>query len=141
MQVANKTDRISSLNMSDSAGVLHAAILEYEDEEQKAAEQKKAKKPKPEFNQMWENLHYLEEQQKKIDKDAPKVEVKKPKKKVEKKVEEKLDANFDDSSLAVYGAMLTEQLEKGEPGQEVARPQELVGEILSKAEEEKRENN
>eukprot|EP00356_Strombidium_inclinatum_P014323 CAMPEP_0170484410 /NCGR_PEP_ID=MMETSP0208-20121228/3889_1 /TAXON_ID=197538 /ORGANISM="Strombidium inclinatum, Strain S3" /LENGTH=109 /DNA_ID=CAMNT_0010757739 /DNA_START=560 /DNA_END=889 /DNA_ORIENTATION=- len=52
--------------------------------------------------------------------------------------DDKLDTNFDDDSLSVYGAMLTEQLETSKPGHEKATPRALVGEIISKEEKEKR---
>lgn len=62
-----------------------------------------------------------------------------PKMKIKKEdPDEKLDTNFDSDSLQVYGAMLSEQLEKGEPGKEIARPQSLVGEIVSEEEKARR---
>ena len=81
--------------------------------------------------------------QQKIDKEAAKF-IPKKKAKLKKKKEfdandDKLDENFDESSLDVYGALLSEQLEKEEAGKEVAKPSKLVGEILSKQEKEKRD--
>lgn len=57
----------------------------------------------------------------------------------DKEIDEKLDANFDENSLSIYGAMLTEELDSAKPGEEVAKPRAIVGEILSKQEKAKRE--
>ena len=49
--------------------------------------------------------------------------LKKYKKQLKKKEEDvDLDPNFDDNSLQIYGYMLNEQLEKSQPGKEVAKP-------------------
>ena len=78
----------------------------------------------------------MQEQSDKIEKNEKRfIPDEKPKEKkeivTEKDIEEKIDMNFDENSLAVYGALLSEQLDKGEPGKEVATPQAMVGEIIS----------
>lgn len=50
----------------------------------------------------------------------------------DKEIDEKLDTNFDENSLSIYGAMLTEELDSAKPGEEIAKPRAIVGEILSK---------
>ena len=34
----------------------------------------------------------------------------------DKEIDEKLDTNFDENSLSIYGAMLTEELDSAKPG-------------------------
>jgi len=46
---------------------------------------------------------------------------------------------FDDDSLAVYGALLGEQLDSSPEGEEFAKPAALVGEIISSKDKEERE--
>ena len=68
---------------------------------------------------MWENLDYLEQTSKRDDKKAKKfIKPKKAKvvKKKKVKVEEKLSSKFDDDSLAVYGALLSESLDAAPVG-------------------------
>ena len=86
---------------------------------------------------MWENLGYLEQKSQKEDEKAAKfIKSDKPKKQVQKKVEKKdenqnLNPVFDDDSLTVYGALLSEQLDSSPEGSEVAKPAARVEKILS----------
>lgn len=52
------------------------------------------------------------------------------KKKVVKK-EEKLSSKFDDDSLAVYGALLSESLDAAPEGEAVAKPAALIEAIIT----------
>lgn len=55
---------MKSVNMSDTTEVMHAAMRTYE-EDQRVSKlpKKKAKKPElPKFNDMWNNLAYMEDQ-------------------------------------------------------------------------------
>ena len=63
---------------------------------------------------MWQDLAYLDDKTKKIEVEEAKFIPKKPalKAKVVQEVEEKIDPNFDDDSLTVYGALLSESLDK-----------------------------
>jgi hypothetical protein len=49
----------------------------------------------------------------------------------DKEIEEKLDVNFDDDSLTVYGAMLSDTMDQAKPGKETATLTKAVGEILN----------
>lgn len=95
--------------MSDSNDVLHAAIASLENENMDIKKQKVQKKqPKP-VNVLWENLQFMEDKAQKFDKEAEKFIPKKaPKKPKVDPEDEHIDTNFDDDSLSVYGAILTE---------------------------------
>lgn len=66
--------------MSDTTELMHAAMLQYEEDERQATMPKKKKnitkpKPKPENMKnevLWDNLQFLDEQTKKIDTEAKK---------------------------------------------------------------------
>lgn len=114
---------------------MDAALADFEDEKVKESQKPKASKPK-EYGQMWQDLAYLEEQQDKIEAQEnnfiPKEEKPKPKEVVtDKEIEEKLDVNFDDDSLTVYGAMLSDTMDQAKPGKETATLTKAVGEILN----------
>ena len=58
-----------------------------------------------------------------------------------KEENQNLNPAFDDDSLTVYGALLSEQLDASPEGSEVAKPAALVGKIISdreKAEQAKK---
>ena len=80
-------------------------------------------------------MDYLEQKSKRDDKKAKKFikpkKAKVVKKKVEKK-DEKLSSKFDDDSLAVYGALLSESLDAAPEGEEVANPAALIEAVISK---------
>lgn len=99
--------------MSDSNEVLHAAIVSMENESIDKSNQKvKKATPKP-VNVLWENLQFMEANSNKFDLEAEKF-IPKPKPLVKPKVDpedEKIDTNFDEDSLAAYGAILSEQLD------------------------------
>lgn len=111
--------------MADTVDVMHAINKDYEREEAEANKPKPVKKGEQQYNVMWQNLQYMEEQTTKIEKEEKKfikpVIIKKPVI-TEKEIEEKIDPNFDDDSLTIYGALLTDQLDQGAPGEEVAAP-------------------
>jgi hypothetical protein len=66
---------------------------------------------------MWQDLAYLDDKTKKIEKEEEKfIPKEKPKEVKKQEVEEKIDPNFDDDSLTVYGALLSESLEKAPEG-------------------------
>mgnify|MGYP001010069351 CR=1 FL=1 len=110
-----------------------------ENEEAETSKPKiKAKIKEKPANQMWENLGYLEQKSKKDDEKAAEfIEPKKAKSKSKKKKVVKKDENqnlnpvFDDDSLTVYGALLSEQLDASPEGAEIAKPAALVGKIIS----------
>ena len=58
--------------MTDSTQVIHAALRTLEEDQRlkKIPAKKKEKKPDPKFNDMWNNLAYMDEQTSKIDKTA-----------------------------------------------------------------------
>ena len=99
--------------MSDGNEVIHAAIASMENENLDKQKQKvKKAAPKP-VNVLWENLQFMEDKQQKFEKEAEKF-IPKPKPIKAKKVDpddEKIDTSFDQESLALYGATLTEELE------------------------------
>ena len=123
--------------MTDKNDVLHAAIASIDEDEaaEKKQKAKSKKKPQKESNVLWENLDYLEQKSKRDDKKAKKFikpkKTKVVKKKVEKK-DEKLSSKFDDDSLAVYGALLSESLDAAPEGEEVANPAALIEAVISK---------
>lgn len=124
---------MKSVNMSDTTEVMHAAMRTYEENQRVSKLPKKKPAPKktePQYNEMWNNLAYMDDQQKRIDKDAkkfvgdyvlPQDEVNKLEaerkarkiKEVAKESETALDTNFDEDSLSVYGATLQEQVSEG----------------------------
>ena len=60
---------------------------------------------------MWQNLQYMDAQTQKFEKEEQKFIPKPVKKKpviTESEIEEKIDPNFDDNSLALYGALLSD---------------------------------
>ena len=86
--------------------------------------QKKVEAPKP-VNEIWENLYGMEEKVEKFEKDEKDfIPEDKPKVDKKKKVkqEEKVTTKFDEDSLTVYGALLSDSLESMEPGKEQATP-------------------
>ena len=99
--------------MTDKNDVLHAAIASIDEDEKAEKKKQKSKKKKPgkSSNVLWENLDYLDKTSKRDDAKAKKFIKTKKKKVVKKKVvkkEEKLSSKFDDDSLAVYGALLSQ---------------------------------
>ena len=102
---------------------------------------KKKELPKP-VNQLWDNLYEIEHKDSKFEKEEkefiPEEDV--PVKKVIKvKQEEKVSTKFDDDSLAVYGALLSDSLDSQKPGEENATPSAQVEKILSKEEADRKE--
>jgi hypothetical protein len=57
--------------MKDTVGVMHAAYKDFVKEEQDKHKKKVQAKPK-EYNEMWQNLAYIEERNKKIEADEKK---------------------------------------------------------------------
>lgn len=123
--------------MSDHQSVMDAAFKDFENEGKQAP--KKVIK-KPEANQMWQNLQYMESQSQKFEKEEkkfiPKAQSKKPII-TESEIEEKIDPNFDENSLALYGALLSDSLDAAKPGHERAIPKLKVEKVLSKSEKER----
>jgi len=118
--------------------VLHAAIksMEADGYEAMHPKQKKEEKPKP-VNQIWENLYGIEEKNEKFEKDEKEfIQEDKPKVDKNKKVkqEEKVTTKFDEDSLTVYGALLSDSLDSMERGKEQATPQALIEKVISKEE-------
>jgi hypothetical protein len=120
--------------------VMDAVVADHEQEQVQLA----IPKPKPkkkEYNQMWQNLQYMESQSKKFELDEEKYipkedekeeEVKRKKVEItEKDLEEKLDGNYDDDSLTLYGNVLSDSISKSKPGKESAKMKKAIGEVLS----------
>ena len=123
--------------MSDHQSVMEAALKDFENEG-KQKPKTVAKKPEP--NQMWQNLQYMESQSQKFEKEAQKF-IPKPKSNkpviTESEIEEKIDPNFDDNSLALYGALLSDSLDAAKPGHERAIPKLKVEKVLTKQQKER----
>ena len=58
---------MQQVNMSDSSEVMHAALLDLQEEERLEKLPKKIKKKEEISNVMWDNLSYLELKQKKYE--------------------------------------------------------------------------
>lgn len=86
---------------------------------------------------MWQDLAYLESQNDKIEKQEKLLFPEAPKPNVtlnKVKEDEIMDPNFDEDSLALYGMVLSESLDKAPPGSEVAKPRAAIETVLTPAE-------
>jgi hypothetical protein len=135
-KTADFESSMASTNMSDAQSLMHAAMMNYDEAERVAKLPKPKPKPTadPEYSAMWQNLAVLDEQSKKIDnpakpyvgdiadpEEARKAERREELKKQIKEANEAaqegdglFDTNFDDASLSLYTAELSDNVSRGE---------------------------